>query len=48
MPMKGKEETQSVKISRELVKDIKRYIIDKGGNIRSVIESGVKLIIKKK
>jgi len=46
--MKDKIETQSVRIDKELVKDIKRFIIEKGGSIRSVLEAGAKIVIKKK
>jgi hypothetical protein len=37
-----KDETQSVRISKEVVKVIKRHIIEEGGTIRSVIEELVK------
>lgn len=33
-----KDETQSVRISKATVKKIKRWVIENGGNIRSVIE----------
>lgn len=38
--MKVKEPTQSVRIDKDVVKDIKRFIIDNGGSIRSVLEHG--------
>lgn len=49
--MKGKskktiEETQSVRISKKVAKDIKRHIIDNGGTIRSVLEHGAGIVLR--
>ena len=45
--MKAKDVTQSVRISREAVKTVKRYIIEEGGTIRSILEEGILLRISK-
>lgn len=38
--MKSENNTQSVRVDKDVVKDIKRFIIDNGGSIRKVLEHG--------
>lgn len=47
MKRNGIEKTQSVRINQDVVKEIKRFIIDNGGTIRSILEEGAALRMKK-
>jgi len=46
--MNDKDITQSVRLSKEYVKFIKRYITEEGGTIRSVLEEAILLKIPAK
>lgn len=46
--MKAEKDTQSVRISKEAVKTVKRIVIEDGGNIRSFIEDAIQIKAKLK
>lgn len=38
--MKAKEETQSIRINKDLAKEIKMFVAANGGSIKTVLERG--------